>query len=120
MKKVLLVENDINSREFIATLLKKNGLEVFEAINGEAGVQLALIEKPDLILMDIQLPLMDGFKATDLLRNRKETKNLPIIAVSAHVMNGDRQRAFDVGFTDYIMKPFAISKFLEVVKRYLA
>ena len=119
MANILIVENDKNNREMIAFLLKKNGFKVLEAINGQAGVEMAINEKPDLILMDIQLPIMNGFEATKLLRKNKDTKDLPIIAVSTLALNGDREKAFNVGFTDYLIKPFSIAKFLTVVNGYV-
>ncbi len=119
MAKILIVENHKNNREMIAFLLKKNGFKVLEAINGKAGVEMAINIKPDLILMDIQLPIMNGFEATKLLRKNKDTKDLPIIAVSTLALNGDREKAFNVGFTDYLIKPFNIVKFLTVVNGYI-
>lgn len=119
MVRILIIENDKHTREMITFILQKNGFEVLEAINGQAGVEMAISEKPDLVLMDIQLPIMNGFKATKLIRKNKETKNLPIIAVSAHALNGDREKAFNVGFTDYLIKPFSIAKFLTVVNGYM-
>ncbi len=90
-----------------------------EAINGKAGVEMAINIKPDLILMDIQLPIMNGFEATKLLKKNKDTKDLPIIAVSTLALSGDREKAFNVGFTDYLIKPFSIVKFLTVVNGYI-
>ncbi|MFX1570479.1 MAG: response regulator [Promethearchaeota archaeon] len=119
MVRVLIIENDRQNRALITFILEKNGFDVLEAINGQAGVQLAIMERPDLILMDIQLPIMNGFKATEILRKNNETKDIPIIAVTAHVMNGDWQKAFKTGFTDYLIKPFSISDFLTLVNEYV-
>ncbi|MFX0020966.1 MAG: response regulator [Candidatus Hermodarchaeota archaeon] len=119
MVKILIVENDKNNRELIAFILKKRGFEVLEAINGQAGVEMAIKENPDLILMDIELPIMNGFKATETLRKNKETKDVPIIAVSGHAQNGHADKAFNLGFTDYLIKPFSIAKFLMVVNSHI-
>lgn len=119
MPKILLVEDDKNNRDLITYILEKKGFEVLQAINGQAGVEMAINEKPDLILMDIELPIINGFKAIEILRKNKETKNLPIIAVSGYAQNGDRDKAFNFGFTNYLIKPFSIAKLLMVVSSYI-
>ena len=103
--KILVIEDNENNRYLIGYILKKYGHEVVEATNGEKGVELALKELPDLILMDIQLPGMDGLEATRQIRASEANGGIPIIALTSYAMAGDKERALKAGCTGYIEKP---------------
>jgi len=118
-KKVLVIEdNDLNMK-LVAALLSISHFEVIKAANAEQGLQLARKERPGLILMDIQLPGMDGLTATRLIKEDKELKNIPVIALTSYAMQGDEQKAFAAGCTGYIPKPIDTRKFIEVVEEFL-
>ncbi len=118
-KKILLVEDDVKSINFIELLMKKLNLNIITANNGEEAVKLTEKYKPDLILMDIQLPVMDGIEATKEIRNNSTLKNVPIIAMTAFAMKGDRERFLEDGCDDYISKPINIDVLSEKVKKHL-
>jgi len=118
-KKVLIVEDNEQSMELFRDLLASNGYTVIEAVDGEMALDKALGETPDLILMDIQLPKMDGIEAAKRLRANSSTRNIIIIAVTAHAMKGDREGFLKAGFNDYIAKPINIRTFLQTVGNYL-
>jgi CheY-like chemotaxis protein len=105
-EKILVVDDALFNRRLIETILKPRGYELFVAENGQQGIDLAIRELPDLILMDIQLPDIDGYMATKVLRSRAETQAIPIIALTASTTPEDFQRATDAGCTGYISKPF--------------
>lgn len=105
MKKCLVVEDNEANLYLITIILNNMGYEVIEATTGEEGIQLALTEKPDLILMDIQLPDIDGLEATRRIRKSEGNGNVPIIAVTSFAMAGDKKKALDAGCTGYIEKP---------------
>lgn len=118
-KKVLVIEdNDLNMKLVVA-LLSISHFEVIKAANAEQGLQLARKERPGLILMDIQLPGMDGLTATRLIKEDKELKDIPVIALTSYAMQGDEQKAFAAGCTRYIPKPIDTRKFIEVVEEFL-
>lgn len=104
MKKVLVIEDNDQNLYLIRFILKKNGYEVVEARTGEDGVRMAAELNPDLILMDIQLPYIDGLEATRRIR-ASMGENIPIIAVTSHAMTGDREKSIEAGCTGYIEKP---------------
>ena len=107
--KVLLVEDVEDTRHFMRLELEDQGFIVFEAENGQVGVEIAAREKPDVILMDLTLPLMDGFTATKLIRQNDALKNVPIIAVTAHQEDDFRSDAKASGFDAYVTKPIDVN-----------
>ena len=119
MKKVLIIEDNETNRYLLRTILQKLGVQVIEAQDGYSGVQLAVAEKPDLILMDIQLPVMDGYEATKKIRAIEETKNIPIIAITSYAMVGDKEKILNAGCNVYIEKPIEPQSFIEKLKKYL-
>ncbi|MEK7841760.1 MAG: response regulator [Deltaproteobacteria bacterium] len=118
-KKVLIVEDNEQSMELFRDLLISKGYTVIEAMDGEVALEKALIETPDLILMDIQIPKIDGVEVTRRMRNYPALNNTVIIAVTAHAMKGDRESFLKAGFNDYIAKPINIKAFLQTIENYL-
>lgn len=116
---ILLVEDHPDNRGIYRTILEHGGLNVIEAEDGEAGVRLARERRPALILMDVSLPVMDGWEATRILKEDPETASIPIIAVTAHALQGDRERAKAAGCDGYIPKPAPPREVLEEVQRRL-
>jgi two-component system cell cycle response regulator DivK len=113
--KLLLVEDFEDTRLFMRLELEEQGFIVFEAENGEIGVETAIREKPDVILMDLTLPLMDGFQATKLIRQNEQLKNVPIIAVTAHQEDDFRSDAKASGFDAYVTKPIDVNWLRELI-----
>ncbi len=105
MKRALVVEDNENNMYLLCFLLERMGLSVIRATTGEDGVELALRERPDLVLMDIQLPGIDGQEATRRIRQSDAGKDLPIVAITSYAMAGDRERLLQAGCTGYIEKP---------------
>jgi two-component system, cell cycle response regulator DivK len=105
MPRVLLVEDDEMNRDMLSRRLARKEYEVLVAVDGKEGVEMAGSEAPDLILMDMSLPVMDGWEATRQLKASPETKAIPIIALTAHAMSGDREKAMEAGCDDYDTKP---------------
>jgi len=119
MKKILVVEDNEKNMYLIWFILKNNNYEVIKAATGEEGVALAIQKKPDLILMDIQLPDIDGLEATKRIRKSEPGKKIPIIAVTSFAMSGDRERLIKGGCTGYIEKPINLEILLSEMKKYL-
>lgn len=119
-KVILIVEDDPGSRELIRDLLQKIGHRTLEATNGTQGVELAKAHKPDLILMDLQLPVMNGIDATAILKANLETQSIPVIALTAYAMSGDEERGLQVGCDAYITKPIRVRDFLKQVAAHLS
>jgi CheY-like chemotaxis protein len=119
MKRILVVEDNGTNMYLIGFILRKNGYEVLEAVTGEEGVELAIKEKPDLILMDIQLPGMDGLEATERIRESEADGEIPIVALTSYAMTGDRERALNAGCTGYIEKPINSETFMVEIEKYL-
>jgi len=103
--KILYVEDNDDNVYVVRNRLGRAGFTVLVAVDGEQGLAMALAERPDLILMDLSLPVLDGWEATRRLKTTPETKNIPVIALSAHAMVGDREKALAAGCDDYDMKP---------------
>ncbi|HIE31887.1 MAG TPA: response regulator [Methanosarcinales archaeon] len=118
MRKVLVVEDDGNNMRLMAKLLQGNGYEVIKAENGEEGLRLAIEEEPDLILMDIRLPGMDGVAATRRIRDSVDGSKVAIIAITSYAMAGDRERFLAEGFNGYIEKPIDPYKIIEEIEEY--
>jgi CheY-like chemotaxis protein len=104
-KLILLVEDNEDNRIVYSTILKHFGYEVSEALNGEDGIAKARSQLPDLILMDISIPVIDGWEATQILKHDPITKQIPIIALTAHALASDREKAMEVGCDGYLAKP---------------
>ncbi len=119
MKKVLVVEDNDDNLYLIMFILKKGGFEVIEARNGADGVEKAIKEKPDLIIMDIQLPDINGMEATRRIRASKADGDIPIIALTSYAMPGDRDKALAVGCTGYIEKPINTKTIMAEIEKYL-
>jgi two-component system, cell cycle response regulator DivK len=120
MKKVLIIEDNENNLYMMRFIIAKLGHEVFEARDGGAGVALAMKIRPDLILMDIQLPVLDGYSATRRIRQDDTLKDVPIIAVTSYAMLGDKEKAIESGCTAYVEKPINPAFFINVLKEYLS
>lgn len=120
MAKILVVEDNDKNLKLTAFLLCKQGYEVLTAINAEEGIALTFAKHPDLILMDIQLPGMDGIQATQILKSNVSTKNIKIIALTAFAMDGDQKRILEAGCDGYICKPIRYQSFLSDVSRFLS
>lgn len=116
---VLVVEDNGDMREFLARVLSMQGYDFLEAADGEEGLRIARTDRPDLILMDISLPSLDGFEATRRLKQDPELRHIPVVAVTAHARPADEQRALDAGCDGYLSKPYTLRNFLEVVERTL-
>ena len=108
MPKILLVEDNAMNRDMLSRRLLKKGYQVVLAVDGQSGVELAQTEAPDLILMDMSLPVLDGWEASRKLKTNPQTRHVPIIALTAHAMAGDRERAIEAGCDDYDTKPIAL------------
>lgn len=119
-KKVLIVEDNELNMKLFHDLLEAHGLETLETSDGHAVLDLARENKPDLILMDIQLPEVSGLDVTKWLKDDDELKHIPVIAVTAFAMKGDEQKIREGGCEDYISKPISVVRFLEVIDHHLA
>ena len=120
MSRILLIEDHPTNRKLIGDILRRAGHQVREADSADQGIPMALAERPDLILMDIQLPGTDGLTATRLLRADERTRSVPILAVTAHAMRGDEKRILEAGCDGYVAKPIAYKLLLEEVQRFTA
>ena len=120
MSRILIIEDNAANMKLAVVVLEKQGYEVLQATDAETGVRLARERQPDLILMDIQLPGMDGLTATRLLKDDAATRDICIVALTALAMRGDRERIEAAGCDDYIAKPIRYGKFLKVVGNWLA
>lgn len=112
MLTVLLVEDNEMNRDMLSRRLERKGYRVLIACDGEAGVAMAESENPDIVLMDMSLPVLDGWEATRRLKARPETRHIPVIALTAHAMSGDRDRALEAGCNDYDTKPIDLPRLL--------
>ena len=112
MPKILLVEDNEMNRDMLSRRLQRKGFEVEMAVDGKQGVEMALKGGYDLILMDMSLPEIDGWEATRRVREAPETKSIPIIALTAHAMSGDREKAMAAGCNDYDTKPVELDRLL--------
>ncbi len=119
MPKVLLVEDNEMNRDMLSRRLKRKGYEVLIAVDGQQGVEMARSEAPELILMDLGLPVLDGWDATRQLKAAPETQAIPIIALTAHAMAGDRERALEAGCDDYDIKPIDLKRLFGKMKAIL-
>jgi CheY-like chemotaxis protein len=118
--RILVVEDNMDNYELVRFVLERAGYDVFLAMNGRDGVAAARLQKPDLILMDLSMPEMDGWMASEKLKADASTKSIPLYALSAHTLPSDRKRALDAGCDGYISKPIHMAGFLEVVEEAFA
>jgi two-component system, cell cycle response regulator DivK len=118
-KTVLLVEDNEDNRIVYSTILRHFGFSVMEALNGEEGIAKARSERPDLILMDISIPIIDGWEATQVLKHDPLTREIPIIALTAHALASDREKAMEVGCDGYLAKPCEPRAVVAEVQRFL-
>jgi two-component system cell cycle response regulator DivK len=112
MPKILLVEDNEMNRDMLSRRLLRNNFEVVMAVNGQEGVDMAKSERPDLILMDMSLPVMDGWTATRTIKADDSTKAIPVIALTAHAMESDREQALQAGCDDFDTKPIELPRLL--------
>lgn len=119
MAKILLVEDDEMNRDMLSRRLLKRDYEVAIAVDGEQGVEMAHSESPDLILMDMSLPGIDGWTATRRLKDDAATRDIPVIALTAHAMAGDREKAMDAGCDDFDTKPVDLARLLSKMEALL-
>jgi CheY-like chemotaxis protein len=118
-KTILVVEDNELNMKLVRSLLQLENYQIIEADNAEKGIQLAHDHHPDLILMDIQLPGMDGLKATELISNDENLKDIPIVALTSYAMEGDREKALAAGCVGYITKPIETRGFSETIVEYI-
>ena len=116
MEKILLVEDNEMNWDMLSRRLRRRGYEVVVATNGRQGVELASSESPDLILMDMSLPVLDGWEATREIKQTPEIQSIPIIALTSHAMMGDREKALSAGCDDYDVKPIDFPRLLEKIQ----
>lgn len=119
MSKILLIEDNEMNRDMLSRRLERKGHEVLIAIDGLQGIELAQSQNPDLILMDMSLPILDGWEATQQLKAAPQTSDIPIIALTAHAMAGDREKCLQVGCDDYDIKPVEFPRLLEKIQTLL-
>lgn len=119
MPKILLVEDNEMNRDMLSRRLQRKGYDVVTAVDGAQGVKMAEDETPNLILMDMSLPVMDGWDATRQIKGKPETQNIPVIALTAHAMVGDREKAIEAGCDDYDTKPIEFSRLLSKIQAFI-
>jgi CheY-like chemotaxis protein len=119
MPKILLVEDEEMNRDMLGRRLERKGFEVLFAVDGQQAIEQATTHGPDLILMDMSLPVLDGWEATRRLKAQGSTSKIPVIALTAHAMAGDRERAIEAGCDDYDTKPIELLRLLGKIKAHL-
>jgi CheY-like chemotaxis protein len=119
MTKVLLVEDNEMNRDMLSRRLTRRGFEVVFAVDGQQGVDLAKSERPDIILMDMSLPVLDGWEATRRVKADDATRSVPVIGLTAHAMAGDREKAIEAGCDDYDTKPVELERLIGKIERLL-
>ncbi|HLN36222.1 MAG TPA: response regulator [Xanthobacteraceae bacterium] len=119
MPKVLLVEDNEMNRDMLSRRLVRRGYEVVFAVDGQQGVDLAKSARPDIILMDMSLPVIDGWEATRRVKADDATKSVPVIGLTAHAMSGDREKAMEAGCDDYDTKPVELDRLIGKMERLL-
>jgi two-component system, cell cycle response regulator DivK len=117
--RILYIEDNEDNIYVVKNRLGREGHAILVATDGEQGIMMALAERPDLILMDLRLPTIDGWETTRRLKSDPATRDIPVIALSAHAMAGDRQRALDAGCEDYETKPIDFTRLREKIRRFL-
>ncbi|MEX2325530.1 MAG: response regulator [Gemmatimonadaceae bacterium] len=119
LAKILLVEDNEMNRDMLSRRLERKGYQVVLACDGQAGVDMAAAEAPDLILMDMSLPVFDGWEATRRIKAAPATRHVPVIALTAHAMSGDRDKAIEAGCNDYDTKPIDLARLLGKIESLL-
>ncbi len=117
---ILVIEDDDASRQLVTYLLEASGYRVLSAENGAAGLELALSQPHDLILCDLQMPIMNGYQVAQTLRSHPRWHAVPLVAVTAFSMPGDREKALDMGFDDHLSKPITPETFVQQIQRFLS
>jgi len=115
MPKILLVEDNEMNRDMLSRRLERKGFEIVLAVDGQSGVEMAGTHAPDLVLMDMSLPILDGWEATRRLKADDATRHIPVIALTAHAMSSDREKALEAGCDDYDTKPIELPRLLEKI-----
>jgi len=118
-RKILIVEDNEDNRELVVKVLKNKGYMIAEAADGEEALEKAVAEKPDLILLDISLPKLDGYEVAKRLKSMEEFEEIPIVAFTAHAMKGDREKVIIAGFEGYISKPVNIRELPEQIRYFI-
>jgi CheY-like chemotaxis protein len=119
MAVILIVEDNDMNLDMLSRRLKRKGYDIIDARDGQAGVDRATQEKPDLILMDMSLPVLDGWEATRTIKANPETASIPVVALTAHAMASDRERAIDAGCDDFYTKPIELPGLLDIIRKLL-
>jgi CheY-like chemotaxis protein len=119
MPKILLIEDNEQNRDALSRRLRRHGYDVLMAVDGQQGVAMAQSERPDLILMDLNLPDVDGWEATQIIKGRPETQAIPVVALTAHAIAGDQERALQAGCDDYHAKPVEFTRLLAQIEALL-
>jgi len=117
--RVLVVEDNMDTYELVHFILEKNGFETFLAVNGRDGVTAAQKQRPDLIIMDMSMPEMDGWTATAHIKRDESLTSIPLLALTAHALPADRQRAMDAGCNEYITKPMDLDDLVKAVEHWV-
>lgn len=117
--RILIVEDNMDNYELVRLVLERAEYDVFLAVNGRDGVDAAIAQKPDLILMDLGMPEMDGWKATEKLKSNDATKSIPLYALTAHTLPHDRKKAIEAGCDGFLPKPIHMKNFVDVVEQAL-
>ncbi len=120
MSKILIVEDNEMNRDMLSRRLMRKGFEIVMAEDGQKGVEMSKSENPDLILMDLSLPVMDGWEATSTIKANPDTNSIPIIVLTAHAMAGDREKALGAGADEYDTKPIEFKRLLGKIKEFLS
>ena len=120
MPKILLVEDNEMNRDMLSRRLERKGYQVVLAVDGQSGVEMAQNEMPDLVLMDMSLPVLDGWEATRRLKSAPVTRDIPVIALTAHAMSSDREKALEAGCDDYDTKPVELPRLLGKIEALLS
>jgi len=118
-RRILIVEDQEDNRRILRDLLSNFGYELVEAMTGDEGVRLATIHRPDLILMDVQMPVLDGYEATRRIKAEPELRNIPIVVVTSYALSGDDAKAKAAGADAYVSKPFSPRELLAIIRRFL-
>ena len=118
MRRILIVDDEETNQRLFKAILEAKGYEIYQAYDGVKGVKIAKESQPDLILMDIQVPEIDGMEAFKILQSDPLTLNIPVIALTSYAMKGDREKFLSLGFMDYIAKPISINEFSKLVDSY--
>jgi CheY-like chemotaxis protein len=119
MTKVLLVEDNEMNRDMLSRRLTKKGFDVVMAVDGQQGVDMSISESPDIILLDMSLPVMDGWTAAGHIKSNEQTKDIPVIALTAHAMAEDKDKALAAGCDEYDTKPIDLKRLLSIMERLL-